>query len=78
MIVTGFQNFCIDWSNSGELLAVAGKVCELPLQALHSFKYVNEVKLYNTQGILLYRTKVPSEHVSCSTCQGPSIRQYYL
>ena len=53
----------VDWTNSGEYLAVAGKLCEIPCPSDHSFRYNNAVKFYNHQGLLVFTAKIPSEKV---------------
>ena len=60
-IQTGLQNFYVDWTNSGELLAVAGKFREIANRADHTIRYINVVHFYDEVGQLLYRSKVPSE-----------------
>lgn len=60
VIKTGFQNYVVDWTNNGEMLAVAGKAKDVPSRADHSFTYVNAVKFYNDEGNLIYQVLVPS------------------
>ena len=53
----------MDWTNSGELLAVAGKVREIANKADHTIRYINVIHFYDENGQLLYRSKIPSEMV---------------
>lgn len=57
----GFQEYLVDWTNSGEILAVAGKERELTCKADHSFTYINSVLFYNDHGALIYKVQVPSD-----------------
>ena len=63
VIQTGLQNFFVDWTNSGELLAVAGKHREIANRADHTIRYMNVIHFYDEGGQLLYRSKIPSEMV---------------
>ena len=63
VISTGLQNFYVDWTNSGELLAVAGKVREIANRTEHTIRYINVLHFYDEMGQLLYRSKIPSEMV---------------
>ena len=70
-ICTGLHNFYVDWTNSGELLAVAGKVREIANKADHTIRYINVIHFYDENGQLLYRSKIPSEmvifkHLGCN------------
>ena len=73
-ISTGLQNFYVDWTNSGELLAVAGKVREIANRADHTIRYINVLHFYDENGQLLYRSKIPSEMVKLPTI---SMCRYY-
>ena len=55
----------MDWSHSGEVLAVAGKERDVAMPRERAFKYVNRLKLYNDQGATLFSTLIPSDIVSC-------------
>jgi hypothetical protein len=59
VLKTGFQSFVVDWMNSGAILAVAGKVCEV-LKG-NDFKYANAVKFFDEQGALIYNAKIPTD-----------------
>nr|XP_040583533.1 tubby-related protein 4-like [Lepeophtheirus salmonis] len=59
VIHTGLSQSVVDWSNSGELLAVAGKYKEYPCREDHSFIFVNFLHFYNDEGELIYRIRVP-------------------
>ena len=64
IIEAGFQSYVFDWTNSGETLAVAGKVGEVACKEGQSFRYLNEVKFYNDQGNLISKVPIPSEKVT--------------
>ena len=52
-ICTGLHNFYVDWTNSGELLAVAGKVREIANKADHTIRYINVIHFYDENGHIL-------------------------
>lgn len=56
-------NFCMEWSNSRELLAVAGTIFDNKLPA-NPPEHINILKFYNEKGILLYTTLIPFYQVS--------------
>lgn len=59
-INTGLQGpLCMEWSNSRELLAVAGIILKSPTQT----EYTNMLKFYTDKGILLYQTLIPDTQV---------------
>lgn len=49
----------MEWSNSRELLAVAGIILKSPTQT----EYTNMLKFYTDKGILLYQTLIPDTQV---------------
>ena len=59
MLHTGFQSYYVDWTNSGELLAVAGKSREIAVKSNHTIRYVNDLHFYNDSGLLVYRIPIP-------------------
>eukprot|EP00095_Tigriopus_kingsejongensis_P002723 maker-scaffold1696_size30952-snap-gene-0.10 protein:Tk02723 transcript:maker-scaffold1696_size30952-snap-gene-0.10-mRNA-1 annotation:"tubby-related protein 4-like isoform x2" len=61
VIHSGFPDYVVDWTNSGEMLAVAGKERELTCQTNHTFSYYNSVRFYNEQGALICRVQIPSD-----------------
>ena len=64
MIHTSFHdNYVVDWTNSGESLAVAGKVRETPCPADHSFRFQNEIQFFSDEGATIYSAQIPSEKV---------------
>lgn len=64
-IKTGMQGpICMEWSNSRELLAVAGAVNHDSRNFPVSIEYNNILKFYNERGILLYSVNVPFVQVS--------------
>ena len=64
MLHTGFQSYFVDWTNSGELLAVAGKLREIAVKSNHTIRYENVLHFYNDAGLLIYRVRIPCETVS--------------
>ena len=60
---SGFQSYHVDWTNSGELLAVAGKIREIAVKSNHTIRYVNVLHFYNDTGQLVYKAKIPCETV---------------
>ncbi|GLV41041.1 tusp [Carabus blaptoides fortunei] len=50
---------CMEWSNSRELLAVAGTVPQDTRTFPVGIEYNNILKFYNERGILLYSTNIP-------------------
>jgi hypothetical protein len=63
VIKTGFQNFSMDWTNNGNLLAVAGKSKEIACRSDHTIRYINMVHFYNENGGLILRSRIPFETV---------------
>ena len=63
VISTGFQSYFVDWTNSGELLAVAGKIREIAVKSNHTIRYINSLRFYNDLGHLIYSAKIPCETV---------------
>ena len=61
---TGFQSYFVDWTNSGELLAVAGKLREIAVKSNHTIRYMNVLHFYNDAGLFIYRVRIPCETVS--------------
>ncbi|XP_044262852.1 tubby-related protein 4 [Tribolium madens] len=58
-IDTGMQGpLCMEWSNSRELLAVAGVACDNKSGGVQ-VEYTNLLKFYNEKGVLLYSAIVP-------------------
>lgn len=55
-IHTGLTSLCLEWSNSQELLCVAGTV--------PNTEYTNMVKIYTDTGQLLYASLIPHSGVS--------------
>ena len=53
----------MDWTNSGELLAVAGKVKEIAVKSNHTIRYINVLHFYNDAGLLIYQVRIPCETV---------------
>ena len=53
----------MDWTNSGELLAVAGKVKEIAVKSNHTIRYINVLHFYNDAGLLIYKVRIPCETV---------------
>ena len=64
MLHTGFQSYYVDWTNSGDLLAVAGKSREIAVKSNHTIRYVNGLHFYNDSGRLVYRVNIPCDTVS--------------
>jgi len=64
---SGFQSYHVDWTNSGELLAVAGKIREIAVKSNHTIRYVNVLHFYNDTGQLVYKAKIPCETVRITT-----------
>ncbi|XP_066252938.1 tubby-related protein 4 isoform X1 [Euwallacea similis] len=63
-INTGLQGpLCMEWSNSRELLAVAGIILKSPTET----EYTNMLKFYTDKGVLLYQTQIPDTHAKVST-----------
>ncbi|XP_076257679.1 WD40 superfamily protein Tusp isoform X2 [Rhynchophorus ferrugineus] len=66
-INTGLQGpLCMEWSNSRELLAVAGITVKSPTLG-PQMEYTNMLKFYTDKGILLYQTQIPDTHSRVST-----------
>ena len=63
VLQTGFQNYHVDWTNSGELLAVAGKFREIAVKSNHTIRYINVLHFYNDTGQMVYKIKIPCETV---------------
>lgn len=63
VLQTGFQSYCVDWTNSGELLAVAGKSREFAIKSNHTIRYENVLHFYNDSGTLIYNISIPSKTV---------------
>jgi hypothetical protein len=73
-IYTGFNGsfgFCMEWSNSRELLAVAGTELSLENKTLSKEAYANSglpynntLKFYTETGQLLYTAKIPNQTVT--------------
>lgn len=61
-IDTGMQGLCLEWSNSRELLAVAGVAADGKTGVQVEFN--NLLKFYNEKGVLLYSTTVPFTQVN--------------
>jgi len=57
LLHTGFYSMKAEWSNSGELLAVAGRVIEPSTTPLP--QYVNRVKFFNHQGAPVSTVTIP-------------------
>lgn len=57
-------NLCIEWSDSGELLAVAGTNTVDGKFGPSSPEYINMLKFYNARGILLHSSLIPFAQVS--------------
>ena len=53
----------MDWTNSGELLAVAGKFREIAVKSNHTIRYINVLHFYNDTGQMVYKIKIPCETV---------------
>lgn len=64
MLHTGFQSYFVDWTNSGDLLAVAGKLKEVAIKSNHTIRYVNVLHFYNDAGLLIYKIDIPCDTVS--------------
>lgn len=61
---TGLQGpLCMEWSNSREMLAVAGVALEAKPVGVQ-IEYTNWLKFYNEKGLLLYSTRIPYSQVS--------------
>lgn len=58
------RHMAMEWSNSRELLAVAGAILENEGKPLDSSIFNNIVKFYSDTGILLYTTPIPSTQVN--------------
>ena len=54
----------MDWTNSGELLAVAGKFREIAVKSNHTIRYLNVLHFYNDIGQMVYKVDIPCETVS--------------
>ncbi|XP_050293804.1 tubby-related protein 4 isoform X2 [Anthonomus grandis grandis] len=66
-INTGLQGpLCMEWSNSRELLAVAGITLKSPTLG-PQMEYCNMLKFYTDKGILLYQTQIPDTYARVST-----------
>ncbi|XP_030760471.1 tubby-related protein 4 [Sitophilus oryzae] len=66
-INTGLQgSLCMEWSNSRELLAVAGITLKSPTLG-PQMEYTNMLKFYTDKGVLLYQTLIPDKHARVST-----------
>ncbi|CAG9773004.1 unnamed protein product [Ceutorhynchus assimilis] len=66
-INTGLQGpLCMEWSNSRELLAVAGITLKSPTLG-PQIEYTNMLKFYTDKGVLLYQTQIPDTHARVST-----------
>lgn len=61
-------NLCLEWSNSRELLAVAGTIFDNK-SGVNQSEYINILKFYNERGILLYATLIPFCQVSDENMQ---------
>ncbi|KAL1506150.1 hypothetical protein ABEB36_005566 [Hypothenemus hampei] len=57
---------CMEWSNSREILAVAGIAVKSPILGAQ-VEYDNILKFYTDKGILLYQTRIPDTHSRVST-----------
>ena len=71
---SGFQSYHVDWTNSGELLAVAGKIREIAVKSNHTIRYVNVLHFYNDTGQLVYKAKIPCETVSIFNYSDPNLQ----
>ena len=60
----GFQNYFVDWTNNGEILAVAGKSHDMARKADHSIRYKNYAKFYTDAGNHIYSSLIPDEKVN--------------
>lgn len=58
-----YGSLCIEWSNSRELLAVAGSNLDNK-SSVNQQEYINILKFYNEKGSLLYSVKIPFAQVS--------------
>ena len=67
----------MDWTNSGELLAVAGKIREIAVKSNHTIRYVNVLHFYNDTGQLVYKAKIPCETVSFLPFRSVEITEIY-
>ncbi|KAJ8984756.1 hypothetical protein NQ317_005021 [Molorchus minor] len=66
-IKTGLQGpLCLEWSNSRELLAVAG-VATTSHSSSNQMEFTNMLKFYSEKGILLYSIRIPDKHARVST-----------
>ncbi|XP_044761146.1 tubby-related protein 4 isoform X3 [Coccinella septempunctata] len=66
-IQTGLQGpLCMEWSNSRELLAIAG-VESTSKGTGNQIEYSNLLKFYNERGILLYQAKIPFKQAAVSS-----------
>jgi tubby-related protein 4 len=67
LINTNFaEGYCVEWSNSRELLAVAGTEIDSRFHK-KDVKYLNNcIKFYTETGQLLYTTKLPNSNVCIS------------
>lgn len=61
-------NLCIEWSNSRELLAVAGTILDNK-PCVNQSEFINILKFYNERGILLYTALIPFCQVSDDNVQ---------
>ncbi|KAK9882860.1 hypothetical protein WA026_023555 [Henosepilachna vigintioctopunctata] len=67
LIYTGLQGMlCMEWSNSRELLAIAG-VQSTNKGIGNQIEYGNSLKFYNDRGVLLYCTKIPHTQSAVSS-----------
>lgn len=66
--MNGSLGFVMEWSNSRELLAVAGSLNYPPpsLDAQGAPVFVNVLKFYTEAGILLYATRIPNSNNAVS------------
>lgn len=60
--MSGALGLTMEWSNSKELLAVAGSrhKCPLPAETPNTPFFLNLVKFYNESGVLLYSAQIPN------------------
>lgn len=63
--LNGALGFHMEWSNSRELLAVAGtSIDSTPLDSQGSVQYNNLLKFYTESGMLLYTARIPNNTVN--------------
>ena len=64
LLHTGFQTMFAEWSNSGELLAVAGRVSLTHSETDVNYHHLNRIKFFSDSGNPVYTVLIPFYKVS--------------